>query len=213
MKQLILIKLLITGFIISSFGCGCGGPINELKIDIDSSDAIFIGEIKEINKRHTFHQRGGNGLGLKYINFDVIKTYRGLNFAQLKVTLFDSDSNSSCEGIIWGKNIGDTVLVFANNMNRRMIGSYLCGRHPTFNNLSIQERNFIDTANWIDPRSNHLDADEHYKRNFGESEKKEITEQIKKRNGKSLNLPIVLSIGLNLILITYLMINRKRFKR
>ncbi len=90
MKKLGAILIFMTSIPWSMYSCGCNGPINDLRIDIDSSDAIFIGIITEINKKHLFHLNDETGTGLKYINFNVLKTNKGLNHAQLKATLFDS---------------------------------------------------------------------------------------------------------------------------
>src|SRR5688572_12382629 len=149
---LFLIQLSISNFIIC---CGCSGPINELKVDIDSSDAVFIGIITAINKEHTFYLANEIGTGLKFINFDIFKLYKGLNEAQLKVTVFDFMSNSSCEGFLFGKEIGDTVLVFSKEFKSQMLGSYLCGRHPLLRNLSVEEKEFVDSIHWIDPKIRH----------------------------------------------------------
>lgn len=148
------------------FGCGCGGPINSIKVDIDSSDAIFLGVITEINRDHNFHLNDQIGNGLKYINFDVYRSNKGLNKAQLKVSVFDFMSNSSCEGLIYDKQIGDTILVFATEFNNQMLGSYLCGRHPKTSSLSDEEQMFKDSANWIDPKTKYKDADEFLNKQF-----------------------------------------------
>ncbi len=42
--------------------------------------------------------------------------------------------------------VGDTFLVFAEEFKAQMLGSYICGRHPTFSRLSPEEIIFIDTA-------------------------------------------------------------------
>lgn len=200
MKRVLVILVFQIGITSALIACGCGGPINSLKTDIYSSDAIFIGIITEINKNHAFHLNDGVGKGLKFINFNVVKSHRGLSLGQLKITLFDSKSNSSCEGIFYGKEIGDTVLVFAEEFSPRMLGSYLCGRHPTFGSLSIEELNFINTANWIDPRLGYNNAKEYIRRTFPN-----INEQDKmgnKSSGQGIwNLIAYLSIGINLILV------------
>ncbi len=163
----ILILALLTPYFL--IACGCGGPRNNLQTDIDSSDAIFYGKIIEIVDTHNFYFAGGVGFGLKYLNFEVIKTYRGLNGAQLRVTVFDDNSYSSCEGLLRGKKVGDTVLVFADYMfseHSGMIGTYMCGRHPTFQNLSQEERAFLSVDGWDDPRSHHNDPNGFLKRNY-----------------------------------------------
>ncbi len=153
---LTLIQLLAIGDLVS---CGCGGPKNLLETDIDSSDAIFVGIISSINADHLFHLNNGIGTGLKYVNFDVFRSHKGLNKAQLKITVFDSASNTSCEGLLYGKKIGDTILCFADEIDPQMLGSYMCGRHPNLNDLSNEEQNFLDTATLTDPRTLYDDAD------------------------------------------------------
>lgn len=188
--------------------CGCSGPNNDLRTDIDSSYAIFIGVVTKINKDHIFHMNDQIGTGLKFINFDVLKTYKGLNQAQLKVTLFDSYSNSSCEGIIYGKEVGDTVLVFAHEFSHEMLGSYLCGRHPTFHRLSPEESHFIDTAQWSDPRTKYSNAEEFIQKQFpilNECNKNEHENP----NQYLLRFIIFLSTGINLIL-GFLLFKKKR---
>jgi hypothetical protein len=149
-----------------SFACGCGGPLDSLKNDIKNNENIFIGVIESINKEHKFHLSHGNGYGYKYINFNILKIYKGVNEAQLKISVFDNRSNTSCEGLIGHKSTGDTILVFANEFNQWMIGSNLCGRHPRFSELNENEKIFIDTAKWIDPKLNHVDAAQFINQNF-----------------------------------------------
>lgn len=197
MKEAALILAIQISIVQTIFACGCGGPKNILKIDIDSTDVIFIGIITKINKEHLFHLNNGAGTGLKFINFDILKIYKGINVAQLKVSLFDSHSNSSCEGIISGKMVGDTVLVFANEFNADMIASYICGRHPTFQRLTAEESNFIDTAKWIDPRTKYDNLEHYLKIKFPES-----NNQIRQGKEPKSNVTFCfyLSLGLNLIL-------------
>lgn len=175
--------------------CGCSGPRNNLRTDIDSSYAIFIGIITEINQNHIFHLNDEIGTGLKFINFDVLRSYRGLNHAQLKATLFDSASNSSCEGIVYGKEIGDTVLVFAEEFKSQMLGSYLCGRHPTFQKLSEEEVNFIDTSKWIDPRTKHRNVEKYLRNEFPQTK----GEENDKLSQDVLKLALFISGAINLI--------------
>jgi len=199
MKKVLAILIFQLGIISSIFACGCSGPKNNIRTDIDSSYAIFIGIITEINQDHIFHLNDGIGTGLKFINFDVLRSYRGLNQAQLKVTLFDSASNSSCEGIVYGKEIGDTVLVFADEFLPEMLGSYLCGRHSTFQRLSAEEVNFVDTVKWIDPRTKYINSEEFLREEFPE-----LNQSKRKENKNSdqgfLRSIMYLSIAINLIL-------------
>jgi len=190
MAQLIVIHIICA--------CGCGGPRNSLKVDIDSSHAIFIGIITKINRAHLFHLDNQLGTGLKFINFDILKTHKGINEAQLKVTLFDSASNSSCEGIIYGKSLGDTVLVFADEFNWQMLGSYICGRHPAFQYLSPEEMTFIDTAKWVNPRIYYKDPAASLKERFPE-QADQINQSKEPENKGKFNLFLYLSLGLNVI--------------
>lgn len=198
-----LILALFTPFFL--IACGCGGPRNNLKTDIDSSDAIFYGKIIEIVNNHNFYFAGGVGFGLKYLNFEVIKTYRGLNGAQLRVTVFDDNSYSSCEGLLRGKKVGDTVLVFADymfNEHSGMIGTYMCGRHPTFQKLSQEERAFLSVDGWDDPRSHHDDPDGFLKRNYP-AKNTAPAHEVPKKNSKMALLfgSIALNMVLSLLLI------------
>ena len=199
MKKVLAILTIQVGIISFIFACGCNGPKNNLRTDIDSSYAIFIGIIAEINQNHLFHLNDGIGTGLKFINFDVLKSYRGLNQAQLKVTLFDSASNSSCEGIVYGKEVGDTVLVFAEEYSPKMLGSYLCGRHSTFQRLSPEESNFVDTANWFDPKTRYINSEEFLRKKFPELNQSKG--KMKENSDQDFLRPIMyLSVGINLIL-------------
>jgi len=207
MKKLLAILIFQVGIISFIFACGCNGPKNNLRTDIDSSYAIFIGIITEMNQNHVFHLNDGIGTGLKFINFDVLKSYRGLNQAQLKVTLFDSASNSSCEGIVYGKEIGDTVLVFAEEFSPQMLGSYLCGRHSTFQRLSLEESNFVDTAKWVDPRTKYSNSEEFLQKKFSEFNQSKREEK-KNLDQGILRSIIYLSVGINLILGFLILRNR-----
>ncbi len=189
------------------YACGCGGPINELSVDIDSSDAIFIGVITEINEEHNFYLADQIGNGLKYINFDVYRSNKGLNKAQLKVSVFDYMSNTSCEGLTYGKQIGDTILVFATEFNNSMLGSYLCGRHPKSTKLTLEEQTFRDTATWIDPRTNHIDAEAYLTKQFPKTNEKNIP--IMTTNRK-VNLFLLGSLAINILLIIYILVNKLR---
>jgi hypothetical protein len=195
MKKVIVILVLQLCCIGILWGCGCDSPVHDLKTDIDSSDAIFIGVITDINKDHTFHLNNGIGKGLKYINFDVLKIHKGVNPAQLKVTLFDSWSNTSCEGILSGKAVGDTVLVFAKAFRRGMLGSYLCGRHPTFQRLSARESMFIDTAHWDDPRTKYDNPELFIKKQFPAVNRKIVSKQ-----QSPLNAWLMFSLAINVIM-------------
>jgi hypothetical protein len=208
MKYVLVILAVQMSMIGALVACGCSGPKDDLRTDIDSSDAIFVGVITKISKDHIFHLNNGYGTGLKFINFDVLKSYKGLNQALLKVTLFDSRSNSSCEGICFGKEVGDTVLVFAREFSQWMLGSYLCGRHPTFQRLSPEESHFIDTAQWTDPRTKYLNAEKFIQKIFPKST--ELNENECTKSGLNLlRLIISLSAGINLIL-GFLLFRKKR---
>ncbi len=148
------------------FGCGCGGPINDMKVDIDSSDAIFTGEITSINSNHNFHLNNETGFGLKYLNFNILKTIKGLNPGQLKISVFDYMSFSSCQGLINGKQVGDTVLIFASEFKEEMLGSYLCGRHPKITELNDEEFKFLDTVKWTNPKIILNDSNRFNKKHF-----------------------------------------------
>jgi hypothetical protein len=205
--SILTLALFIPSFLIA---CGCGGPRNNLKIDIDSSDAIFYGKIIEIVDAHNFYFAGGVGFGLKYLNFEVIKTYRGLNGAQLRVTVFDDNSYSSCEGLLRGKKTGDTVLIFADYMYREnsgMIGTYMCGRHPTFQNLSPEERAFLSVDGWDDPRSHHDDPDGFLKRNYPAKNTASTLEPPKKNPQMAI---FIGSIALNVVLSLFLIAERNK---
>ncbi len=202
----IVIILLISSFSQLVFACGC--PVNGIKVDIDSSDAIFIGIITEINNEHKFHLADQIGNGLEYINFDVYRSNKGLNKAQLKVSVFDYMSNSSCEGLTYGKQIGDTILVFATEFNNNMLGSYLCGRHPIIPNLTLEEQTFRDTANWVDPRTKYNNVDEYLSKQFPNSKQStESAEFVIEKN----NSWLYISLAINLILI--LLISIKILKK
>ena len=204
---ILILALSIPSFLIA---CGCGGPRNTLKTDIDSSGAIFYGKIIDIVAEHNFYFAGGVGFGLKYLNFEVIKSYRGLNGAQLRVTVFDSGSYSSCQGLLPGKKIGDTVLIFADYMygeNSGMIGTYLCGRHPTFQNLSQEERAFLSVDGWDDPRSHHYDPDGFLKRNYPAKNIASTLEPAKKNPQMAL---LIISIALNVVLSLFLIAKRNK---
>ncbi|NUO01078.1 MAG: hypothetical protein HUU01_10735 [Saprospiraceae bacterium] len=124
--------------------------------------------------------------------------------------MFDSKSNSSCEGIIFGKSVGDTVLVFADDeFNCQMLGSYICGRHPTFQNLSPAERIFIDTAKWVNPRIHYRDPAASLKEMFPEPKGQTIQSKESENKGK-FNLFLYLSLVLNVILGWLLL---KKYKR
>ncbi|MDX2071912.1 MAG: hypothetical protein SFV55_25990 [Haliscomenobacter sp.] len=201
-RSTLILLLFIPSFLIA---CGCGSPRNSLKIDIDSSGAIFYGKIIDIVAEHNFYFAGGVGFGLKYLNFEVIKSYRGLNGAQLRVTVFDDNSYSSCEGLLRGKKVGDTVLVFADYMFREhsgMIGTYMCGRHPTFQNLSPEERAFLSVDGWDDPRSHHDDPDGFLKRNYPAKNPASTLEPPKKNPQMAIFIgSIALNVVLSLLLI------------
>jgi len=198
--KIILATLLLLVFAVDSLlGCGCEPRMNDLKTDIDSSHVIFIGVVTKISKEHKFHLNDGFGKGLKYINFDILKTYKGINHAQLKLTLFDTASNSSCEGIVYGKALGDTVLVFANEFASKFPGSYLCGRHPTFQQLLKEETNFIDTALWIDPKSLWSNANEYIK-NTSRDPSKKMPLTTSQKTYRYLGIGFLASILLNFLL-------------
>ena len=183
----------------SIFACGCNGPMNEIEMDIDSSDAILIGVITEISLSHKFHLADQIGNGLKYLNLDVLGSNKGLNQSQLKVTVFDYMSNSSCQGLHYGKEIGDTILIFAKEFKSEMIGSYLCGRHPTFRNLSDKEKIFIDTAKWYNPRAKYEDPDKFIENHFP------TLINLENENQKeSCALLLILSVVVNLFLGFYI---------
>ncbi len=165
------LKVLITLLILlakvhAMDACGCGGPRHELAVDIDSSEAIFLGVVLEISLNHKFHLNDGNGLGLQYINFEILKIYQGINPAQLRITIFDSASNTSCEGLHFGKSVGDTVLVFANEFKPEMLGSYICGRHRTLQQLDSNEQVFLAKQPGHDPRVKHSDHREYQSKHF-----------------------------------------------
>ncbi len=199
--------LLISSFSQLVFACGCGGPVNSIKVDVDSSDAIFIGIITEINKDHKFHLADHIGNGLEYINFDVYRSNKGLNKAQLKVSVFDYMSNSSCEGLTYGKQIGDTILVFATEFNNKMLGSYLCGRHPKTLNLTLEEQTFRDTANWFDPRTKYNNVDEYLSKQFPKSN--QSTESAESVVEQKISW-LYLSLAINLILIILILTKAKK---
>jgi len=202
MRIRIVIILLISCFSQLVFACGCGGPINDIKVDIDSSDAIFEGIITEINKDHKFHLADQIGNGLEYINFDVYRSNKGLNKAQLKVSVFDYMSNSSCKGLTYGKQIGDTILVFATEFNNNMLGSYLCGRHPNTTILTSEEQTFRDTANWVDPRTKYNNVDEYLSKQFPNSKQStQFAETVVEQN----NSWLYISLAINLILIIFIL--------
>lgn len=185
-------------------GCNCGGqPANDLQEDIDSSVAIFIGRITTINTKHTFFRFGQNGLGWKYINFDILKINKGVNLAQLKITLFDLQSNSSCEGIYRNKAVGDTVLVFADLLNEKMLGAHWCGRHTVFGSLSEEEQMFIDTTDWVDPRTKYEDVATAYSKLYGEpyTSKESIKQEQALFNR---DIILYLSFMLNVMLLGYI---------
>ena len=204
--RIISIILLLTNTNIL-LGCGCGGPINSIEVDIDSSDAIFLGVITEINRDHNFHLTDQIGNGLKYINFDVYRSNKGLNKAQLKVSVFDFMSNSSCEGLIYDKHIGDTILVFSTEFNNQMLGSYLCGRHPKTSNLSSEEQIFKDTATWIDPRRKYKDADEFINKQFPKA--KQII-KAPKTIKNDVKWWLYLSLAINLALLIFILNKEKK---
>ena len=184
-----------------TFACGCNGPINKLQVDIDSSDVIFMGVITDINNEHRFHLLDAIGNGLKYINFDIYRSHKGLNKAQLKISVYDFMSNTSCEGLTYGKEIGDTILIFANEFKSEMLGSYLCARHPKLKNLSILEKAFIDTATWNNPRAKYENADSYLKEHFSDLEVEDVNVVMEINSN---NQWLYLSLIINLILVIFL---------
>lgn len=190
MKAGITVILLFVNFKFCG-ACGCDGPVNTLEKDISLSDGIFIGRIIEINTDNNFHLSQGSGYGYKYINFDILLINKGVNKAQLKVTVFDNRSNTSCEGLIGDKEIGDTILVFASEFNQWMLGTNLCGRHPRYQDLSAEEKYFVDTADWTDPRTNYHDAEKYIKENFNH---KDIEKVMKNETGSHMKLTILIAI-------------------
>lgn len=142
---------------------------------------------------------------MKYINFEVIQSNKGFNKSIRKMSVFDNSANTSCEGLLTGKEVGDTILMFAKEFLPSMLGSYLCGRHPNMNELTDEENHFVDTATWYNPQSYHFVPESNAVQQINSAAATETHVEIQEKNA----LFLILSLALNAILILTLLLKHR----
>lgn len=112
----LLFAALLTLFFVSpSFACGCDGGSIYMPFQkrYERADAVLLGILREQSTLTNLYPPGhGRNQRIKYFTFHLLKYSKYSKPCGDIVTLFDSGTDSSCEGFLEACKIGDTVLVY-----------------------------------------------------------------------------------------------------
>lgn len=163
-----------------SWGCFCVSL--GIQKDYERSDVVFIGRLME-KQEIEFFFTGRYPDPLQVFQFEVLEISKGLHPADSRISLIDRYHSSSCNGLFYHQEVGDTILVFANKTSLSspisIVSSTSCYGNIQINDLEHHDSlGVIRQLPWDSVQFN--DAIFYY-----EQEKKTLTEKEAPNNHQS----------------------------
>lgn len=154
MKKIGSLILLICLSAQSLWACYCLDPTLD---EARKSQIVFLGVMVErFDSTGVLYTRHSTSYGLALAHFRIIKTQQGIEEHTDRITVFDSETGSTCHGVFHYFELGDTVLVFANaaDLDRRRIAhTDMCSRTKSAKDFDSLDIAFLNEQNgWIEPR-------------------------------------------------------------
>mgnify|MGYP006898376329 CR=1 FL=1 len=147
------LALIICTFILSigrMHACMCMGE--RLEESKKMFDVVFVGVLMQIVKSDSLFRVNSSMVPSTYLNFKILKYYKGLEHAGASVSVFE-DTESSCKGSLHRlANAGDTFLIFAYFLgtpyNSQFIQTDQCCRISKITNSPSNPNSESDKVYW-----------------------------------------------------------------